>query len=243
MNGWIDIHSHALPMVDDGAESVEMALLMLRTAAEEGIEKIILTPHQKADRRCATPEGILHRMEELQELAGKEHIPVQLYPGNEILYRHGLAELLEQRKIRTLADSRHVLIEFFPGEDYSYIRDALGRVTSFGFWPVLAHVERYVNVINRMDRAEGLKEDTGCYFQVNAASVTGGYGFAAKKVARKLLREGLIDFIATDAHRSEGIRSPKMKACAEWVEKRMGRERMEQIFCKNPEAILEDWVI
>ena len=53
-------------------------------------------------------------MEELQELAGKEHIPVQLYPGNEILYRHGLAELLEQRKIRTLADSRYVLIEFFP---------------------------------------------------------------------------------------------------------------------------------
>ena len=153
MNGWIDIHSHVLPMVDDGAESVEMALLMLRTAAEEEIEKIILTPHQKADRRCATPEGILHRMEELQELAGKEHIPVQLYPGNEILYRHGLAELLEQRKIRTLADSRYVLIEFFPGEDYSYIRDALGRVTSFGFWPVLAHVERYVNVINRMDRA------------------------------------------------------------------------------------------
>lgn len=57
MSGWIDIHSHALPMVDDGAESVEMALLMLRTAAEEGIEKIILTPHQKADRRCVTPEG------------------------------------------------------------------------------------------------------------------------------------------------------------------------------------------
>lgn len=86
MSGWIDIHSHVLPLVDDGAESVEMALLMLRTAAEEGIEKIILTPHQKADRRCVTPEGILHRMKELQELAVKEHIPVRLYPGNEIFY-------------------------------------------------------------------------------------------------------------------------------------------------------------
>ena len=72
MNGLIDIHSHTLPLVDDGAETVEMALLMLRTAAEEEIEKIILTPHQKADRRCVTPEGILRRMEELQELAGKE---------------------------------------------------------------------------------------------------------------------------------------------------------------------------
>lgn len=243
MNGWIDIHCHVLPHVDDGAESVEMALLMLRTAAEEGIEKIIITPHQKADRRCVTPEGILHRMEELQELAGKEHIPVQLYPGNEIFYRHGLAELLEQGKIRTLADSRYVLIEFFPGEDYSYIRDALGRVASFGFWPVLAHVERYVNVISRVDGMMRLKEDTGCYFQMNAASVTGGYGFAVKKLARKLLREELVDFIATDAHRNEGMRDPKMKACAEWVEKRMGRERMEQIFRKNPEAILQDRVI
>ena len=72
MNGLIDIHSHILPLVDDGAESVEMALLMLKKAAEEGIEKIILTPHQKPDRRCVTPEGILRRMEELQELAGKE---------------------------------------------------------------------------------------------------------------------------------------------------------------------------
>lgn len=116
MNGLIDIHSHILPLVDDGAESVEMALLMLKKAAEEGIEKIILTPHQKPDRRCVTPEGILRRMEELRELAGKEKIPVQLYPGNEIFYRHGLAELLDKGKIRTMADSRYVLIEFLPGE-------------------------------------------------------------------------------------------------------------------------------
>lgn len=240
MNGLIDIHSHTLPLVDDGAETVEMALLMLRTAAEEEIEKIILTPHQKADRRCVTPEGILRRMEELQELAGKENIPVRLYPGNEIFYRHGLAELLEQGKIRTLADSRYALIEFLPGEDYSYIRDALGRVASFGYWPILAHVERYTNVINRMDKAVGLKEDTGCYFQVNAASITGEYGFTTKKVTRKLLREELVEFIATDAHRNEGKRNPKMKACAEWVEKKMGREKAEKIFRRNPEAILAD---
>ena len=132
------------------------------------------------------------------------------------------------------------LIEFLPGEDYSYIRDALGRVASFGYWPILAHVERYTNVINRMDKAVGLKEDTGCYFQVNAASITGEYGFTTKKVTRKLLREELVEFIATDAHRNEGKRSPKMKACAEWVEKKMGREKAEKIFRRNPEAILAD---
>lgn len=243
MNGFIDIHSHVLPLVDDGAETVEMALLMLKTAAEEGIDTIILTPHQKADRRCVTPEGILHRMKELQEAADAEEIPIRLYPGNEIFYRHGLAELLEQGKIRTLADSRYVLIEFFPGEDYAYIRDALGRVGSFGYLPVLAHVERYANVIKRIEKVRGLKEDTGCYLQVNAASVTGEYGLTTKNVTRKLVKEGLVDFIATDAHRDQGKRSPRLKACAEWVKKKRGAEGMEQIFCKNPEAILEDRII
>ncbi len=243
MNGLIDIHSHILPLVDDGAESVEMALLMLKKAAEEEIEKIILTPHQKPDRRCVTPEGILRRMEELRELAGKEKIPVQLYPGNEIFYRHGLAELLDKGKIRTMADSRYVLIEFLPGEDYTYIRDALSRVASFGYRPITAHVERYVNVMSRIDKAEELKEDTGCYFQVNAASMTGENGFSVKNMTRKLLKEGLVDFIATDAHRSEGKRSPDMKACAEWVKKKLGEERMEQIFCGNPTALLKDQII
>lgn len=88
MDGFTDIHCHVLPMVDDGAETMEMALDMLRIAAEEGIRKIILTPHQKADRKCVTPEGIVRRMGYLQEEAFKREIPIKLYPGNEIFYRH-----------------------------------------------------------------------------------------------------------------------------------------------------------
>lgn len=84
MDGFTDIHCHVLPMVDDGAETMEMALDMLRIAAEEGIRKIILTPHQKADRKCVTPEGIVRRMGYLQEEAFKREIPIKLYPGNEI---------------------------------------------------------------------------------------------------------------------------------------------------------------
>ncbi|WP_321002255.1 CpsB/CapC family capsule biosynthesis tyrosine phosphatase, partial [Eisenbergiella porci] len=86
--GFIDIHCHVLPMVDDGAESMEMALDMLRIAADEGIRKMILTPHQKADRKCVTPEGIAKRTELLQKKAEELKIPVKLFPGNEIFYRH-----------------------------------------------------------------------------------------------------------------------------------------------------------
>lgn len=84
IQGFTDIHCHVLPMVDDGAETMEMALDMLRIAAEEGIRKMILTPHQKADRKCVTPEGIIRRMVLLQEEVDKKGIPVKLFPGNEI---------------------------------------------------------------------------------------------------------------------------------------------------------------
>ena len=160
IQGFTDIHCHVLPMVDDGAETMEMALDMLRIAAEEGIRKMILTPHQKADRKCVTPEGIIRRMVLLQEEADKKGIPVKLFPGNEIFYRHGLGELLELGKIRTLADSHYVLVEFLPGEDFGYIRDALNRLISFGYWPVVAHVERYMNVVKNLQKAEELKADT-----------------------------------------------------------------------------------
>ncbi|RGE64463.1 hypothetical protein DXC51_03070 [Eisenbergiella massiliensis] len=242
MPGFIDIHCHVLPMVDDGAQSTEMALDMLRIAADEGIWKMILTPHQKADRRCVTPEGIVKRIEILQKKADELKIPVKLFPGNEIFYRHGLAELLEQGKIRTLANSHYVLIEFLPGEDYAYIRDAIGRVASFGYWPVVAHVERYVNVIKDMEKAERLKEDAGCYFQVNASSVVGEQGFAAKNVVKKLLKAGLVDFVGTDAH-SDGSRAPRLRKCAGYLEKKYGETMAGKLMRENAEAILEDRVL
>lgn len=243
MEGFIDIHCHALPIVDDGAETMEMALDMLRIAAEEGIRKIILTPHQKTDRRCVTPEGIVKRMNLLQEETDRRQIPVQLYPGNEIFYRHGLAELLELGKIRTLANSRYVLVEFLPGEDYGYIRDALNRINSFGYRPVVAHVERYLNVVKNMQKVVELKEDTGCYFQVNAAGIMGEAGYGEKSVARKLLKESLIDFVGTDAHRSEGRRSPRLKKCSEWLQKMGGKEYAERLLIRNPGDVLEDRII
>ena len=242
IQGFTDIHCHVLPMVDDGAETMEMALDMLRIAAEEGIRKMILTPHQKADRKCVTPEGIIRRMVLLQEEADKKGIPVKLFPGNEIFYRHGLAELLEQGKIRTLADSHYVLIEFLPGEDYAYIRDAIGRVASFGYWPVVAHVERYVNVIKDMEKAERLKEDAGCYFQVNASSVVGDQGFAAKNVVKKLLKAGLVDFVGSDAH-SDGSRAPRLRKCAGYLEKKYGETMAGKLMRENAEAILVDRVL
>ena len=237
--GYIDIHCHMLPAVDDGSASMEESLRMAKFAAMEGISEIILTPHQKADRRCVTYDGTLRRMRLLQERADELRIPVRFHPGAELFYRHGVEDLLEEGKFHTLADSHYVLVEFFPGEEYAYIRDALVRISSCGYLPVLAHVERYASVVSEAGRAQQLKQNTGCFFQVNAASLSGEAGYAGKAAARKIVRQGLADFVATDSHNDEG-RAPRISHCAQWLEKKIGREGMERILIRNPSAVLED---
>ena len=237
--GYIDIHCHMLPAVDDGSASMEESVRMAKYAAMEGISEIILTPHQKADRRCVTYDGTIRRMKLLQERIDALRIPVRFYPGAELFYRHGAEKLLEEGRIHTLADSHYVLVEFFPGEEYAYIRDALVRISSYGYLPVLAHVERYASVMSESGRAQQLKQNTGCFFQVNAASLSGEAGYAGKTASRRLIRQGLADFVATDSHNDAG-RAPHLAHCARWLEKKSGREGTEKLLIHNPSAILED---
>lgn len=239
IHGYIDIHTHILPGVDDGSASMEQSIRMARQAAMEGFSDIILTPHQKADRRCVTYEGTLRRMRLLQEKVDELKIPVRFHPGAELFYRHGMEALLEEGRLHTLADSHYALVEFFPGEEYAYIRDALVRISSYGYLPILAHVERYLSVTSEAGRAQQLKENTGCFFQVNASSLTGDAGFAIKSAGRKIVRQGLADFVATDSHNDTG-RSPRISHCAGWLEKKLGKQEAERLLIQNPRAVLED---
>ena len=236
--GYIDIHTHILPGVDDGAASMEQSVRMACAAAMDGTAHIILTPHQKADRRSVTPHGILRRMKLLQEEIDKRNIPVRFYPGSEIFYRHGMEGLLEKGQILTLANSRYCLVEFYPEEDYAYIRDGLSRLSDAGCRPILAHAERYVQ-LTAGEREKELKRQTGCLYQINAPSLTGEAGFPYKSRSRKLLRMGLADFIASDAH-GEKERRPQLGRCARWLEKSLGRAQMRRLLTENPSAILED---
>ena len=236
IRGFVDIHTHILPGVDDGAESMMQSIRMARIAAMEGISRIILTPHQRSDRRCVSVEGIGRRMKLLQDEIDRQKIPVRLYPGSELFYRQGIEELLTEGKLITLAGSSYCLVEFFPEENYAYIRDGLSRLSSFGFRPILAHVERYERV-NEEDHAEELKRQTGCLYQVNAGALTGENGFALKSRSRKLLKNGLADFVATDAH-SEKERGPRIARCADWLEKKLGEAERKRLLTDNPEAVL-----
>lgn len=236
---YTDIHSHILPGVDDGSQSLEESILMLEIAEKENIHKIILTPHQKPDRKCVSVEGIHKRLQQLQEELKQRQSNIMLYPGSEIMFSHDAVERLLNGSICTLAGSHYVLVEFMPDENWPYIRDGLYGLICSGYWPIVAHVERYMNVVKNLDRVQELI-DMGCYIQINSGSLTGDWGFETKRICMKLVKNNLVHFIGTDAHKGTGTRVPKMMKCAAILKKKAGDHYAEELLRENAENIFAD---
>ena len=237
MKSYIDIHSHILPGVDDGAKDIETSMQMLRLAAKDGITEMILTPHNKPGHHSKGAVWTA-KTEELRERLAQENIDIKLYAGNELYYRSGLSDEIADGQAYTLAGSRYVLIEFNPLDDYDYIRNGINGVLMDGYYPVLAHAERYQNVCTKKYAVTELIE-MGCFIQVNAGSIMGKFGFGTKRFTRKLLKQRQVHFVATDAHDTEK-RVPRLSDCAEYVSKKYGRDYVRELFYDNPECILQD---
>lgn len=236
--GYIDMHSHILPGLDDGAQSMNETLEMLRIACREGITHIIATPHYKSDRFPANAERLRDTMAKVQQAAAKEDIPIVLHAGNEIYYNSELEEKFDSGALCTMGDSEYVLVEFSPFESYKYIRNAMEDIMGLGYTPILAHVERYECMCKDNKCVAELKA-MGCDIQVNASSVTGDNGWRIKHFVHKLIKEELVDYIGTDAHNTEG-RKPAMKKCASYLYKKCSRSYADALLFGNArERLLE----
>ena len=240
-NAFIDIHSHIMPGMDDGAKSLAESLGMLRQAQEEGIGAVVLTPHQKPGHRCVTAAEIKKRTDDLRKEAKREGIGVELYPGGELYYCHGLEKRLRAGKAPTLAESGYVLVEFMPGEEFRYIRNAADALLCAGYRPLIAHAERYGRLMQEgePERAEELVE-MGCLFQVNSASLMGGDGWALRKWSRLLVKNRLAHFVATDAHREQGGRTVQLRKCAAFLGRKYGTEYAAKLLFENAKALLDN---
>ena len=238
MEGFVDLHSHILPALDDGAKNMEKTKEMLQIAYDEGIRTIIATPHYFASRKSASIERIESTIREVERQMEQWGFQIKLFPGNEIYYRSEVPDLLEEGKIATLAGSRYVLVEFDPMTEYSYLRDAILKLDSYGYIPILAHTERYECLWKKKEKLQRVK-DHGGFIQVNASSFQGGLFDERAKRARYLMKNDLLDFIGTDAH-STGKRSPRMKETASYLYKKLGDKKADKILVKNPLAVIED---
>ena len=238
MEGYIDIHSHILPGIDDGANNFEMSMEMLQTAYDNKIRKIILTPHNKIGRRNAGPEKIRQLADRIETEAHAADMDITFYIGNELYYSSEAVHALEEGMACTMANSSYVLVEFSPMDSMEHIRGGIYQILSAGYRPIVAHAERYENICGKVEHIEDLVA-MGCYIQVNAGSVMGQYGMRSRQFIKKVMKRELVHFVATDCH-DTNRRSPKLLECARYLEKKFGKEYTHRLLCENPTCVIEN---
>lgn len=237
----IDIHDHILPEIDDGAKSLEQALVMLELAAEDGIQEIIATPHFHYKRGRAKPEKILQKLAELQAAADAQNIPVRLHAGNELYYTQELLDVVKAGEALTMAGSEYVLLEFSPDTDARKIQNAVYQFMAEGYAPIIAHVERYEAFTKNIGFALEISE-MGAYFQCNAGLFTKRFQWSSKRFAESLIEHHAVQFLATDAHDIEK-RAPQFGKTVEKLVKKYGTSEVRAMVYKNAKKIIEHQMI
>lgn len=237
----IDIHSHILPGIDDGARDEKQSLAMLKMAAADGITDIIATPHFHYRRGHATPAQIQDAAKKMQQVIDDTGLNIHIYTGNELYYTHELLETVKAGDALTMADSDYVLLEFSPETERRKIQNAVYQFVSEGYYPIIAHMERYQAFQKHPDFAVEISE-MGAYYQLNAGSLLGAAGWSTKRFSKNMLKSGMIQFLATDAHDLEK-RPPEFDKAAAWIEKKFGAEELKTYLSDNPQRILTNKAI
>ena len=234
----VDIHCHILPNSDDGADSMDTALLMARMAADSGVTTIIATPHSnlpRAKEKNFRDAPLARRFVELIQQVRDAGIPLEILPGAEVMCMPDTIGLLREKQLVTLARTDYLLVEFFFDERPDYMEDMLAAIAAEGLHPVVAHPERYEAV----QHAPGLIEqwfEKGYIIQLNKGSIMGRLGRGAEKAAGWILSHGLAHVVATDAHDTL-VRPPDIGSLQQLLEDRWGFEYSQVLLELNPERI------
>lgn len=233
---YIDIHSHLIFDVDDGSKSLEQSIKYLKEIKKMNLNKVICTPHMYYGRR----EKILKIVENfkiLREEARK--LGIELYLGNEILYNEKTLELLQNKKLTTLNKSDYLLIEFKRSEsmDIDSLIDSLEEFIEAGYKVVLAHPELYINYrsISYMKRIK----EIGVMLQIDATSILRSKtNSKVYKFAKSLLKEKLVDIVASDSHCTKERNFSSLKDAYKQIYKK-DKNYANIIFYENPLKIIE----
>lgn len=197
---FVDIHSHLLPGIDDGAKNLDDAISVIQKMNSYGINNFVTTPHILGDVYPNTPEIIKEKLKLVKdELQKREMTNVSLKAAAEYMMDEQFMSLLENdEELLTIKDNL-ILVEMSFFNPPFNLYDILFKIQLKGYKPLLAHPERYVAYHNNYNEFTKLKR-AGCLFQLNLLSLTKHYGKGVKKTAEKLLSENQYDFVGTDTH-------------------------------------------
>jgi len=230
----IDIHSHVIWEVDDGASSFEESLAMLRVSAEDGVTDIVATPHCNQQYMYDAQKVA----ERITELTGGEGHP-KIHRGCEFHLRFDTLDLLlESPATFTINASRYLLLECPDFHIGKHTEAILQRLLDTGIVPILAHPERNPTLQKDLGRLERWV-DLGCLSQVTSLSITGGFGGQARSAATKILERGLAHVVASDAHDPE-YRAPRLSEAREVIRRAHGEDTADLLFSHNPGCVIKN---
>ncbi|MBS1683793.1 MAG: capsular biosynthesis protein [Bacteroidetes bacterium] len=221
----VDLHSHLIPGIDDGAKTLEESLILIKGLSDLGYRKIITSPHIMSGGYNNTPEIILTGRDTVRAAIKEAGINVEFDAWAEYYLDETIMPKIEQRRLLTMGDN-YVLVEL------SYLMKSFSTTTYFynlisnGYKVVLAHPERYPYYYSDgLDEYKMLK-DQGVYFQLNISSLTGTYGQGARSTAEQLIDNNMVDFVATDLHNMRHLNYIRESVKLPYLEKVIGYEKL-----------------
>jgi len=234
----IDIHSHILPQMDDGASSWDISLKMCQQAYQDGIKTIVATPHTLNGIYDNYPKVIEEKVKTLNQKLKESNIPLQILPGSEVHLRDDIIEKIKKQEIITLNKANYILLEFPTTQIPLQIEEILFQIQIMGITPILSHVERNLEFQHQPALLANLIQK-GALAQLTAASLCGAFGTKIRKLSQELLANGLIYCIASDAHsNSEQGRSPTLSKAVSEASKIIGYQPAQDLVQSNPQKII-----
>lgn len=237
----IDLHSHLVPGVDDGARDLSISIEMARLYAADGVTHLVCTPHITPGVWANTGQQIRAAVADLQRALDAEGIDLTLYPGADNHMEPNFIAGLREGRLLTLADSRYVLVEPPHHVAPPRLEDFFFGIRMAGYVPILTHPERLAWIEGQYDTVRRLVAG-GVWMQVTAGSLTGRFGKRARTLALRMLTDGLVHILATDAHDPER-RPPDLSEGWRVAADEVGQEEAERLVLHRPFAILTDELI
>ncbi len=205
LHGLVDIHNHLLPGIDDGAKSVDESLSLINGFSQFGVTSFKCTPHIMHNHYDNTPKTIKKAFEQLsKELEKKSMLDVKIDYAAEHMIDDNFENILEEQQVMPLKEE-YLLIEMSYLQPSFNFDASVEEIARHKYFPILAHPERYMYYHGNYGKYPSMKSN-GILFQLNLLSLTSeSYGSDVQKIAEKLLKDGLIDFVGTDVHNSRQL--------------------------------------
>lgn len=195
----IDIHSHILPGIDDGASDMDASLKMLKMAEEKGTKTIVATPHYIRGRYENHYDEVSALHAQLKLAAKAADINIEILLGQEVMLDKYSLQLCKEQKLRGINESSYMLIEFPMDNLPKDALDLIYELRLLDIKPIIAHPERYEYICKTPTVINDFIEE-GCLFQINTGSLQGVFGKKVQSTAKLLVGEGMADFLASDTH-------------------------------------------